>query len=304
MPILTQRFRLNSESTLPAVGFGTYLIAQEKAAVAVRDAISIGYLHVDTAEVYKNEEGVGAGIREGLEASGLSREELFVTTKLWPGAAAWGEETKSREQTIAAFEESLSKLGLKYLDLYLIHSPHAEAKRLEQWKALLELKRSGRVRSVGVSNYSQAHLDEIKTAGLPMPEANQIELHPWSQKPELVAYMKEASIQPIAYSSLAPLSTWRVAPGQDSAKTDSMKHETAVFANMAAKYGVSEAQLLLRWGIQNGYAILPKSTNPERMRQNIDLGGFSIDEADMTAMRSMDRGGGLAWSVGDPTLVS
>jgi 2,5-diketo-D-gluconate reductase A len=137
-----------------------------------------------------------------------------------------------------------------------------------------------------------------------MPETNQIELHPWSQKPALVAYLKGAGIQPIAYSSLAPLSTWRAAPGQESAKTPSTRNDSAVFADMAAKYGVSEAQLLLRWGIQSGYAVLPKSTNPERMRQNIDLAGFSIDEADMAAMKAMDRGRGLAWSAGDPTLVS
>jgi 2,5-diketo-D-gluconate reductase A len=134
-----------------------------------------------------------------------------------------------------------------------------------------------------------------------MPEANQIELHPWSQKVELIAYMKENGIAPIAYSSLAPLSTWRVEAGQGSAKTEEMKTNGGVFVAMAAKYGVTEAQLLLRWGIQNGYAVLPKSLNPERMRQNIDLGGFTIGEEDMALMKTMDRGDGIAWSIGDPS---
>ncbi|WP_247664473.1 aldo/keto reductase [Ralstonia pseudosolanacearum] len=136
-----------------------------------------------------------------------------------------------------------------------------------------------------------------------MPEANQIELHPWSQKPALLAYMRENGIAPIAYSSLAPLSTWRAEAGQGHAKTDKMRADDDVFAEMAAKYRVSEAQLLLRWGVQNGYAVLPKSLNPERMRQNLDLFGFSIDDADMARIKTMDRGGGIAWSTGDPTAI-
>jgi 2,5-diketo-D-gluconate reductase A len=137
-----------------------------------------------------------------------------------------------------------------------------------------------------------------------MPDANQIELHPWSQKPELIAYMAENGIAPIAYSSLVPLSTWRTQEGQDSAKTDAMKADGSVFTQMAAKYGVSEAQLLLRWGVQNGYAVLPKSLNPDRMRQNIDLAGFQIDDADIASIKTMDRGEGVAWASGDPSTAA
>jgi 2,5-diketo-D-gluconate reductase A len=301
MTALQQTFPLNGDMTIPAVGFGTYLISQEDAREAVRVAILNGYRHIDTAEVYDNEEAVGAGIRAGIAEAGLTREDIFVTTKLWQGHAAWGQKLKDEEETVAAINGSLERLGLDYVDLYLIHAPHGGSERLNQWRGLLEIKRLGKARSIGVSNYSEKHIEEIRVAGLPLPDANQIELHPWSQKPKLLAYMKANGIAPIAYSSLAPLSTWRTEPGQDSAKTEAMKTSDGVLAGIAAKYGVTEAQLLLRWGVQNGYAILPKSLNPERMRQNINLGGFAIDAADMASMREMDRGDGIAWSIGDPT---
>lgn len=143
---------------------------------------------------------------------------------------------------------------------------------------------------------------------MPRPQANQIELHPWSQKPELVRYLGEHGIVPIAYSSLVPLSTWRSAPGHDSAKTEAMKSDSqradSPFKVMAAKYGVSEAQVLLRWGVQKGYCVLPKSTNRDRLRQNADIFSFSLDDVDMMAIERMDRGDGVAWSVGDPTKAA
>lgn len=303
MTVFQKTFRLNSETSIPAVGFGTYLISQDDAKNAVRTAILNGYRHIDTAEVYDNEEAVGAGIHAGIAEAGLTREDIFVTTKLWQGHAAWGQKLKNEEETVAAFNSSLERLGLDYVDLYLIHAPHGGSERLNQWRGLLEIKGLGKARSIGVSNYSEKHLEEIKAAGLPLPDANQIELHPWSQKPELIAYMKENGIAPIAYSSLAPLSTWRAEAGQDSAKTEEMKISDGNLAAIAAKYGVTEAQLLLRWGVQNGYAVLPKSLNADRMRQNIDLGGFTIDAGDLALMKAMNRGEGIAWSIGDPTLI-
>lgn len=304
MSVKSLTFPVNSTTQIPAVGFGTYLIENENAADAVHAAIDAGYRHVDTAAVYENEAGVGEGIRRGLASNGLNRDDIFVTTKLWPGAAEWGEKPKTYQQTLEECEKSLRRLGLDYVDLYLIHSPHGGPQRLNEWKALLELKKTGKARSIGVSNYSQIHLDEIEAAGLAMPEVNQIELHPWSQKPDLVRYMQDRNIAPIAYSSLAPLSTWRSGPGQDSAKPDELKAGDNVFAEMAASYGVTEAQFLLRWGIQNRYAVLPKSLNPVRMRQNLDLAGFEIVPAHMEIIRQMDRGEGIAWSMGDPTKVS
>ncbi len=294
-------FALNTETAIPAVGFGTYLISNDDAEGAIRSAIAAGYRHIDTASGYRNEETVGAGIRQGLGAEGLTRADLFVTAKLWPGNPAWGDAPKTGVQTIAECDASLSRLGLDYIDLYLIHAPYGGDMRLEQWRALLDLQASGKARAVGVSNFNESHLDEVAAAGLPMPDANQIELHPWSQKPDLLSHMAKHDIAPIAYSSLVPLSTWRTEAGQDSAKTDEMKADGTAFQGMAEKYGVSEAQLLLRWGVQNGYAVLPKSLNPERMRQNLDLFSFSIDDADMAKMATMDRGDGVAWASGDPS---
>lgn len=293
---------------IPYLGFGTYLIPNSEAAVAVEQAIRAGYRHVDTAEVYENETGVGEGIRRGLKREGLSRRDLFVTTKLWPGNAAWGQTPKTTETTIASLNESLDRLGLDYVDLYLIHAPFDPEQRLAQWRGLVALKEQKKARAIGVSNFSVGHLKELEAAGLPRPQANQIELHPWSHKPELVRYLEERGIVPIAYSSLVPLSTWRHAPGQNSAKTETMKADSqsadSPFKALAKKYGVSEAQVLLRWGVQKGYPVLPKSTNPERLRQNADIFSFNIDAGDMAAIEKMDRGDGVAWPMGDPTKAA
>lgn len=290
--------------TMPSIGFGTYLISATDAPAAVSAAIDKGYRHIDTAAAYGNEAGVGEGIRAGLAAAGLGRADVFVTTKLWPGNAAWGDPPKTYDRTIDSFETSLDALGLDHVDLYLIHAPSGGAERLNQWRALTEIKAQGKVPAIGVSNFTEAHIEEIRDAGLMPPDANQIELHPWSQKPDLLSYLFENGITPIAYSSLVSLSTWRIEVGQESAKTDRMKadgnDETSPFKAMARKYGVTEAQVLLRWGLQKGFAVLPKSLNRERMRQNIDLFEFSIDQGDMTLIDTMDRGDGVAWAAGDP----
>ena len=301
MTLMTRTFPLNGSVNIPAAGFGTYLVSSEDAPKAVKTAIECGYRHIDTASGYRNEEAVGEGIRLGLASTGLSRDDIFVTTKLWPGNPAWGDAPKTHAQTLAEFDASLTKLGLDHLDLYLIHAPYGGPERLSQWRALIALQKAGKARSVGVSNFNQTHLEEIRLAGLQTPDANQIELHPWSQKHDLIAYMAQNGIAPIAYSSLVPLSTWRTGEGQASAKTEQMTADAGVFTAMARKYGVTEAQFLLRWGVQNGYAVLPKSLNAHRMMQNIDLEGFEIDAADMEAIRTMDRGKGVAWATGDPS---
>lgn len=296
---------LTADVQIPFVGFGTYLITDADAAPAVSAAIGAGYRHIDTAEWYRNEVGVGVGIREALAAEGLTRGDLFVTTKLWPGNSAWGQTPKTTASTIAALNDSLARLELDFVDLYLIHAPFDPDQRLAQWRGLVELQQQGKTRTIGVSNFSIKHIEELKAAGLPAPAANQIELHPWSQKPTLVQYLNDQGITPIAYSSLVPLSTWRATPGQESAKTAHMRAEgeraDAPFKVMAEKYGVGEAQVLLRWALQKGFPVLPKSLQVERMRTNIDLFGFAIDAEDMAAIEAMDRGDGVAWSVGDPT---
>ena len=296
---------LSTNIDIPYLGFGTYLISDEDAAAAVSAAIRAGYRHIDTAEGYQNEAGVGAGIRQALESEGLDRSDIFVTTKLYPGNPAWGQPPKDAEATVASLDESLERLGLDHVDLYLVHAPFGGEQRVAQWRGMVELQRQGKAREIGVSNFNVEHLEELKAAGLPLPAANQIELHPWSQKPELVRYLDDHGITPIAYSSLVPLSTWRTAEGHDSAKTDQMQADgeraDAPFKVMAGRYGVSEAQVLLRWGVQKGYPVLPKSTDPGRMRTNADIFGFRIDDEDMAAIETMDRGDGVAWAPGDPT---
>lgn len=299
---------LAPDVVIPYLGFGTYLISDGEAADAVHAAIRAGYRHIDTAEFYQNEAGVGEGIRRGLASEGLSRSDLFVTTKLWPGNAAWGQTPKTTETTIQSLEASLVELGVDYIDLYLIHAPFEHQQRLAQWRGLVALKEQKKARAIGVSNFNVSHLEELKAAGLPTPQANQIELHPWSQKPALVRYLEDHRIVPIAYSSLVPLSTWRAAPGQDSAKSEAMRADSqrqdSIFKKLATKYGVTEAQLLLRWGIQKGYPVLPKSTNPERLRQNADVFSFNIEDEDMALLAAEDRGDGVAWPVGDPTKAA
>ena len=304
--MLTQQLFINitDNINMPTVGFGTYLIKNEDAQSLVQEAIRSGYRHIDTAEAYGNENGVGLGIKAAIKELGISREDIFVTTKLWPGNEAWGQPPKTYESTVESAQASLERLQLDYVDLYLIHAPFPKVQRLEQWKALVELKRQGKTRTIGVSNFNEAHIEEIKAAGLSLPDANQIELHPWSQKPDLVSYLTGNDVSIIAYSSLVPLSSWRAVQGQASAKTEQMKADgdrsDSPFKAMARKYGVTEAQVLLRWGIQKGYAVLPKSTNVERIKQNIDLFGFEIDDEDMATMAKMDRGDGVAWGSGDP----
>jgi 2,5-diketo-D-gluconate reductase A len=305
LPMKPPTRTLATDVEIPYLGFGTYLIGNDEVAAAVSEAIRAGYRHIDTAEGYRNEAGVGAAIKMAVESQGFSRNDLFVTTKLWPGNPAWGQVAKTTESTVASLDESLQRLGLKYVDLYLIHAPYERAHRLAQWRGMIELRAQGKARAIGVSNFSIQHIEELKSAGLPLPAANQIELHPWSQKPALVQYLADSAITPIAYSSLIPLSTWRIADGQASGKTDQMKADgaqaDAPFKVMAKKYGVGEAQILLRWAVQKGYPVLPKSTDPERIRRNANIFGFELDAQDMAAIAKMDQGDGVAWATGDPT---
>jgi len=190
------KMSLSETIQIPMVGFGTYLINDEDAKSYVYEAIHSGYRHIDTAELYGNENGVGLAIRRGIEELGLKREELFVTTKLWPGNEAWGQSPKTYDTTIESLNDSLSRLQLDYVDLYLIHAPFPENHRLEQWRALVDSREQGKVRSIGVSNFNTSHIEEIKNNNLPLPDANQIELHPWSQKPSLVSYLTQNKILP------------------------------------------------------------------------------------------------------------
>ena len=288
---------------VPRIGLGTYNMTSQEAEDMTYAAIKFGYRHIDTAAVYRNEDGVGRALKRIYEDTDLKRSDLTITTKLWPGGLVKVDRVKNNVGAIKSLDKSLRNLDEDYVDLYLIHSPHAKNKRLEQWETLITQQEQGKVKNIGVSNWGINHIEELNDKGYPLPSANQIEIHPWSQKPELVSYLKENNIDIIAYSSLVPLSTWRHKDGENSLKTDEMYKDgndlESPFKKMASKYDVTEAQVLLKWALQLGYAILPKSIQIDRMQENFEL-DFRIDEEDMNLIEQLDRGGSVTWEYGDP----
>ena len=291
---------------VPRIGLGTYNMNSQEADDMTYAAIKYGYRHIDTAAVYRNEDGVGRALKRIYEDTDLKRSDLTITTKLWPGGLVKVDRVKNNVGAIKSLDKSLRNLDDDYVDLYLIHSPHAKNKRLEQWETLLTQQEQGKVKYIGVSNWGINHIEELNDKGYPLPSANQIEIHPWSQKPELVSYLKEKGIDIIAYSSLVPLSTWRHKDGENSLKTDEMYKDgndlESPFKLLASKYQVSEAQVLLKWALQLGYAILPKSIQIDRMKDNFEL-DFIIDEDDMKLIEQLDRGDSVTWEYGDPLAV-
>lgn len=287
---------------MPLMGFGTYQLSVEQAESCVKEALKAGFRHIDSAEGYNNEEGTGKGIK----AAGVSRDDIFVTTKLFPGFKQWGAPEKTYEQTIATLKNQLTQLQLDYVDLYLIHAPLSEL-RLEQWNALVALKKSGLTRHIGVSNYNEERLKEILDADLAKPEANQVEFHPICARIDLTRYMKENSIAPIAYSPLAPLSTWRAEEGQGGEILSGIKKECQLVTNeIATKLKVSKAKLLLRWGLQHGYCVVTKSSKPERIRENMNLFDFEIPDNDMERFNRLNQNHAIAWAANglDPMEVA
>jgi len=277
---------------IPFVGFGTYQLSIDQAESCVHEALKAGYRHIDSAEGYENEEGTGRGIK----AAGVSRDDIYVTTKLFPGYTQWGAPEKTYEQTIETLKNQLTQLQLDHVDLYLIHAPLAEL-RLEQWSALIELKKSGLTRHIGVANYNEETLKEILDAGLSKPEANQVEFHPLCAQIDLTKYMKENSIAPIAYSLLAPLSAWRAEEGQGGKVFAEMKEECqTVTHDIATRLKVSEANVLLRWGLQHGYCVLTKSSKPERIRDNLNVFDFEIPGTDMERLNRLNQNQAFAWA--------
>ena len=297
----------NTNHIIPRIGLGTYNMNSQESEDMSYAAIKHGYRHIDTAAVYRNEDGVGKALKRIYADTDLIRSDINITTKLWPGGLIKVDRVKNSEGTAKSLEKSLRNLDLDYVDLYLIHSPHAKDKRLEQWETLVLLKEAGKTKHIGVSNWGINHLEELVDKGYPLPSANQIELHPWSQKPELVTYLQEKNIDIIAYSSLVPLSTWRHKKGENSLKTKEMyedsRNKDSLFKSLSSKYGVSEAQILLKWALQLNYAILPKSINVERIKSNFEL-SFTIDNEDMELIKSQDRGGSITWEYGDPLKVN
>jgi len=255
---------LNNGVEIPQLGFGVFQIPDDETTAAVSAALEAGYRSIDTAAVYGNEAGVGAA----LAASGIAREELFVTTKLWNADQGY-------DATLGAFDASLAKLGLEYIDLYLIHWP-TPARDLyrESWQAIEKLVADGRIRAAGVSNFQPAHLRRLLEGTSLVPAVNQIELHPGLQQAELRALHAELGIATEAWSPLA-----QGAVLKEAALTD-----------IAARHGKSPAQVVLRWHLQLGNIVIPKSVTPARIQENIDVFDFTLSNEEMTAIAATDRG--------------
>jgi 2,5-diketo-D-gluconate reductase A len=249
---------------MPQLGFGVFQVPDDETAAAVSAALDAGYRSIDTAAVYGNETGVG----RALASSGLPREELFVTTKVWNADQGY-------DATLKAFDASLDRLGLDRTDLYLIHWPApAQDRYRDTWRALRTLLAEGRTRAIGVSNFQPAHLRRLVEDGGVVPAVNQVELHPGLQQRELRAVHAEHGIVTEAWSPLA----------QGALLDD------PALAAIARRHGRTPAQVVLRWHLQLGTVVIPKSVTPARIRENIDVFGFALDDAEMAAIAGLDRG--------------
>ena len=256
---------LNNGVEIPQVGIGVFLIPAAETKAAVASALEIGYRHIDTASAYGNEEAVGEAISE----SGISRDDLFVTTKCWNNEQGY-------DQAQAAYHASLDRLGLDYVDLYLIHWPvPARGRFLETWQALEKLYADGRVRSVGVSNFQPHHLQRLLDETGTVPAINQVELHPYLTQQNLRAFHEEHGIVTEAWSPIA--------------RGGELLTDRTVTA-LAEKYGVTPAQMVLRWHLELSNVIIPKSVRPERMAANIDLFRFELAADDVATLSALDRG--------------
>lgn len=262
VPLIT----LNDGHTIPQLGFGVFKVDPDEAERVVSDALEIGYRHIDTATVYGNEVGVGRAIAK----SGIPREELFITTKLWNS-------DQGTQSALDAMDLSLEKLGLDYVDLYLIHWPRPDLDRyVESWLALERIRDDERARSIGVSNFHQAHLERVIAESGTVPAVDQVELHPAFQQRELRAFAEPLGIRTEAWGPL----------GQG--KYD-LFGEKAV-QDAAAAHGVSPAQVVIRWHLQSGIIVFPKTTSRERMAANFDVFGFELSAEEMAAIDALDRG--------------
>lgn len=264
---------ISENRTIPALGLGLWKNRnREECILSVQAALDEGYRHFDTAQVYGNEAFVG----EVLEASSIPRSEIFVTTKI-------AVQNFGYERALRSFEESLQKLRTDYVDLLLLHFP-VSLLRGKSWRALEEIHSSGRARTIGVSNWTVKHLRELLLNCDVRPSVNQVELHVYLQQPELIAYCKEQGITVEAYSPLAH------GHGLDS----------PVLAEVGNKHGKTPAQVMLRWCVEQGTVPLPKSTHAERIRQNVNIFDFSLDNKDMVRLQALNQNKRTCW---DPTHV-
>jgi 2,5-diketo-D-gluconate reductase A len=258
------QIELHDGVQIPQLGFGVFQDPPDDTRAVVEEALEAGYRHIDTAAAYRNEKGVG----EAIAASGIPREELFVTTKLWNSQ-------QGHDEALAAFESSLGRLGLDRVDLYLIHWPMpAEDLFVETWRAFEKIHEEGGARTIGVSNFRVEDLERLEQETSTRPTVNQIELHPWLQQAELRRWHAEHDVATEAWSPLA--------------KSRHLDDET--IASIAAAHGKSPAQAILRWHLQLGDIVFPKSSTPDRIRENIDVFDFELSAEEMDRIEGLDAG--------------
>lgn len=267
MKVLAQDYVLNNGVKMPKVGLGVFKVSDEKAAEIVKEGIMQGYRLIDTAAIYGNESGTGRGIKAGLAQTGLKREELFVTSKLWSNHLTY-------EETIAAFEESLTRLELDYLDLYLIHWPGVgEDAYKESWLALEHLYQEGKIRAIGVSNFQVHHLERLASYSTIQPAVNQIELHPRLTQTAIRKYAKAHGIQIQAWS---PLMQGQILDNE-------------ILVQLAEKYQKSVAQIIFKWDVQQEIALLTKTERKERLITNAQLDDFELSQADIELIAGLNQ---------------
>ncbi len=263
--------KLSSDSAIPQIGFGTWLIKDEtECKNAVKAAIEVGYRHFDTAQIYDNEQFVGQALAESL----VPRQELFVTTKVWNDNMFWDDIEPS-------FDESLKKLQTDYIDLLLLHFPVTELRR-PAWRRMEDIFKFGKAKAIGVSNYEVKHLEELLKECAIKPVVNQLELHVFLQQPELIEYCKVNNIVVEAYSPLA----------------HGYVLDDPILAKIARKHSKLPAQIMIRWCIEQGLVPLPKSKHPDRIKSNYEVFDFSLDKEDMQQLKTLNRNIRTCW---DPT---
>jgi diketogulonate reductase-like aldo/keto reductase len=253
---------LHGTVQIPLLGFGTFKVKNgQDVEQAVATALDLGYRHIDTAVIYRNEEGVGRAVA----ASGIDRSEIFVTTKVWNS-------DQGHEPTLQAIDASLERLGMDYVDLYLVHWPKP-AHTPETWRAMEEIQASGKAQAIGVSNYLTHHLDQLLEKATVLPSINQIQFHPHLQSPDLVDYCDDRGI---VIEAWGPLKRGQVIDDPE-------------LAAIAATHGLTVPQVVLRWMLQRGVVTIPKSVTPSRIAENADLYGFELSTDEMAAINAMDR---------------
>ena len=259
---------LNNGILIDQIGFGTYKIPASDAAERCRQALEAGYRHLDTAALYGNEEGVGAAVRSAAESGGPGRNEIFITSKVWNTDQGY-------DTTLRAFDASLDRLGLDYLDLYLIHWPCPDRGLfVSTYRALEELYQSGRVRAIGVSNFQPRHLEELLEQTDIVPAVNQVELHPWLQQRTLRSLQNRLGIRTVAWSPL----------GRGAVLSD------PVVERIGRETGRTPAQVILRWHVQTENVAIPKASSVERIRENLDVYSFALSQDQMAALDALDSG--------------